>query len=84
MHRMAGVLVYADGDPGLCKSCGGPMHVQKTAKRRGKTVAHGEFVVKETAYICAKDCRADGSIVVKRPSGLAEILLPAAFSDTTS
>lgn len=76
MHRVAGVLVYADGDPGLCKSCGGPMHVQKTAKRRGKTLAHGEFVVKETAYICAKDCRADGSVVVKRPSGLAEILPP--------
>ena len=52
------------------------MHVQKTARRQGKTLAHGEFLVKETVYECANKCRADGSIVILRPGRVADILPP--------
>ncbi|MEK7994500.1 MAG: hypothetical protein AAB403_11915, partial [Planctomycetota bacterium] len=69
---MAGARVYADvGSKQLCKLCGGPLHVQKTTQRHGKTLTHGAFTVIETIYACP-NCKG----FVLRQESLGKLLIP--------
>jgi hypothetical protein len=52
------------------------MHVEKTFRHNGITLAHGSFEVRETVHVCAAGCRKDGRRVRRRQEALARILLP--------
>lgn len=63
--------------PGACPLCGGPMHVQKTVPRGGRTTFHGAFNARETIHVCASRCRhASGALVTRRAAALQEALIP--------
>lgn len=66
-------------EPGRCPHCGGPMLVQKTAPRMGRTLAHGPFDARETVHVCAAGCRwPSGARITRRAACLGEALLPQA------
>jgi len=52
------------------------MVVQKTIRRHGVTLAHGPFVARETALVCAADCRKDGAPITCRATALTACLPP--------
>lgn len=53
------------------------MVVQKSAPRRGQTLAHGPFEAQETIHVCAAACRwPAGTRVTRRAAGLCEALMP--------
>ncbi len=53
------------------------MVVQKTAPRRGQTLAHGPFEAQETIHVCASQCRwPSGALVRRRAACLGEALMP--------
>jgi hypothetical protein len=53
------------------------MLVQKSAPRRGQTLAHGPFEAQETIHVCAAPCRwPSGALVTRRAAGLCEALMP--------
>lgn len=53
------------------------MWVQKTAPRRGQTLAYGPFEAQETIHVCAAECRwPSGALVTRRAAGLGEVLMP--------
>lgn len=63
--------------PGQCPSCDGPMPVEKTRRRHGKTLEHGQFELHETVYACAAGCRhRSGPRITRRAGWLAEHLMP--------
>lgn len=67
-------------NPGRCPICGGPMKVQKTMPRRGRSLAHGAFEAIETVHRCAARCRwASGREVVHRAQSLRQTLLPGSI-----
>lgn len=76
-----GVLVHVNTfSEKTCPLCNGPLHVQKTTTRNGKTLAHGHFIVNETVYSCPA-CKVKGSEknnhrFVKRQEQLQALLLP--------
>ncbi|MEK7862156.1 MAG: hypothetical protein AAB295_02715, partial [Chloroflexota bacterium] len=76
MRSTLGVLVSVEEPPRPCPVCGGPMVVQKTIRRHGVTLAHGPFVARETALVCAADCRKDGAPITCRATALAACLPP--------
>jgi hypothetical protein len=55
-----GVLVVVDEPPAKCATCGGLVRLQKTVERNGVTLEHGAFRARESIYICAAGCRAEG------------------------
>jgi hypothetical protein len=66
--------------PGSCPRCDGFMKVQKTAPRRGRTLAHGPFDGRETVHVCAAGCRwASGALVTRRAPSLREALMPSSI-----
>ena len=72
-----GVRVSVSEEPGSCPVCAGAMIVQKTVSRPVQTLEHGPFQLREVVHECAARCRRpDGSLVMRRPSELAERLLP--------
>ncbi len=74
---MGPVAVVVAEDRGGCPLCDGPMVVQKSAPRRGQTLAHGRFEAQETIYVCAAACRwPAGARVTRRAAGLCEALMP--------
>jgi hypothetical protein len=81
-HRLRSpqtVLLYVAEAPGRCPRCGGPMLVQKTAARTGRTLAHGPFDARETVHVCAAGCRwPSGARVTRRAACLSEALIPLA------
>ncbi len=57
--------------------CGGPIRVQKSQRRHGKTLAHGSFVARETVYACGAGCRHPSGVrVTQRARALTEQLVP--------
>ncbi len=73
----SGALVRAHEPPGACEKCGGPMEVQKTIRRSGTTLEHGQFQVVEHVYVCKAGCsHPSGARVIARPSALTRCLLP--------
>ncbi len=57
--------------------CDGPMIVRKTRRRRGKTVEHGTFEVRETVRVCAAKCRRpSGRLATERPREVARSIMP--------
>jgi len=53
------------------------MHVQKTITRKGNTLAHGPFDVRETVYVCSTRCHhPGGTLVTRRAQRLLESILP--------
>ena len=60
-----------------CPFCSGPMHVQKTILRGGRTLEHGSFQARETVHACAARCRhPDGTLVTRRAQVLQDALVP--------
>lgn len=53
----SGVLVVTEPAEGLCTVCGATMHVQKTAVRRGVSLAHGSVRIRQTVRMCDNRCR---------------------------
>ena len=51
-----GIQVQAQDAPGGCPACGGAMRVKKTSRRRGTTLAHGQFLAHQTVTVCAAGC----------------------------
>jgi len=76
LRSTAGVLVFADQQPGTACACGGPLTVEKTFRHHGMTLAHGHFEARETVHACVKGCRVDGRPVRQRQEALADLLLP--------
>ncbi len=73
----SGALVRVDERPAGCEKCGGPMPVQKTTRRTGTTIEHGQFHAVEHVYVCkAGCCHPSGARVTVRPSALTRCLLP--------
>ncbi|MBM4394822.1 MAG: hypothetical protein FJ087_03920 [Deltaproteobacteria bacterium] len=67
----------AEPDRGACPQCSGPMVVQKSTPRQGRTLEHGRFDARETVLVCAARCRTpSGSLVTRRAACLSERLLP--------
>jgi len=57
--------------------CRGPMGVQKTEPRTGRTLAHGVFKARATVHACTAGCRwPSGAVVTRHAACLREALLP--------
>jgi len=77
MQRIGPVRVSVSEELGCCPLCSGAMGVQKTARRMGRTLAHGLFETRETVYACVARCRwPSGARVTRRSVRLSEALLP--------
>jgi hypothetical protein len=74
---MAGAFVTIDAPSGNCPSCHGPMLVEKTVLRTGRTMELGSFTARETVTVCAARCRyPSGQLVTGRVEELARRLPP--------
>ncbi len=77
MGNTSGIQVSVRQDPGSCPVCNGPWYVQKTVLHQGKTIAHGQFEVRETVHVCAAKCHhKSGVMVTRRAASLTEQLIP--------
>ena len=77
VNGAAGALVVVRGEAGCCPLCSGPMRVQKTVTRTGRTTSCGSFVARETVHVCATGCHhPNGTLVTRRPVALQEALIP--------
>ena len=57
------------------------MHVQKTFKHEGRTIAHGTFDVNETIWVCAARCRhPSGELVTRRSNSVAQCIMPKSIT----
>jgi hypothetical protein len=73
----AGVLVHVSDAAQRCGVCGGPTRVQKTVRRYGKTLQHGEFEARESVPVCAGGCRHPcGNRATRRAVSLAQCIEP--------
>jgi len=79
-QRLRGLVLPAvpvEEEPGACPVCVGPMVVQKSVQRQGRTLSHGAFEARETVHVCANDCQwPSGALVTRRAASLSEQLLP--------
>ncbi len=79
MGALGTVSVVVTEQHGGCPLCDGPMLVQKTVPRSGRTLAHGSFDARETVHVCAAGCRwPSGARVTQRAACLSEALVPLA------
>jgi len=77
MRDTAGVLVQVSEAAQPCGACGGPTRVQKTVRRHGKTLEHGEFEARESVRVCAGGCHhPPGNRVTRRAVSLAQCIEP--------
>ena len=77
MRDTAGALVHVSEAAQPCAACGGPTRVQKTVRRHGKTLEHGEFEARETVRVCAGGCHhPPGNRVTRRAVSLAQRIEP--------
>ena len=75
MRGLGGALGTIAEEPQPCPLCGGPVIVQKTVSRSGRTLEHGDFNIRETVYVCAVGCRwPSGPRVSQRAACLSERL----------
>jgi len=69
--------VAVEEAPGACPLCSGPMVVQKSVSRLGRTLEHGAFEARETVHMCAGGCHwPSRALVTRRAASLSERLLP--------
>lgn len=72
-----GVLVVAHDAAEPCSACNGPMRVQKSVRRKVKTLVHGAVEVQETVHVCAARCHhPEGRLITQRARSLQGQLLP--------
>lgn len=76
VHTLGDLLVTLDDAAEVCPTCGVRMHVQKTRRRTGVTLAHGTFHLQETVDVCPSGCRQAGRPMTHRSAALAAILPP--------
>ena len=77
MRDLGGALGSIAEEPQPCPLCGGPVIVQKTVPRSGRTLEHGDFNTRETVYVCAGGCRwPSGPRVSQRAACLSQRLPP--------
>ena len=77
MHAVSRPYVTIREEPGPCPICDKPMQVQKTVTRKGNTLAHGSFSVRETVYVCPTRCHhPGGTLATRRALDLQESILP--------
>jgi hypothetical protein len=76
LSNIAGVLVAADDSREMCPVCGKSLCVQKTVQRKGLTLSHGAFIVRETVRACAIGCRIQGALVKQRSAALSKMIPP--------
>ena len=69
-NALIGACVRVEPESGLCPLCEGPMKVQKSSPRHGKTLSHGEFEASETVYVCASGCRYPSGKLATRRSAM--------------
>jgi hypothetical protein len=69
-QSVAGALVDDEPPPQRCLICGGPTRVQKTGQRRGATLEHGSFRLRQTVRVCVSGCTR------KKPDGTLAGLIP--------
>ena len=75
MRGLGGTLGTIAEEPEPCPLCGGPVIVQKTVPRSGRTLEHGDFNIRETVYVCAAGCRwPSGPRVSQRAASLSQRL----------
>ena len=75
--NLKGVKVRVAPESGGCPLCGGPVKVQKSRSRQGKTLKHGEFEAWETVEVCVSRCRnPSGEWVTRRAAMLVEQFPP--------
>lgn len=68
---LRGVKVRVEPENGECPICGGPMKVQKSRARQGRTLTHGVFEAWETVEVCIAGCRyPSGEKVIRRAAML--------------
>lgn len=73
----ARTLVHVSEAPQACAVCDGPTRVQKTVRRHGKTLEHGEFEAHESVQVCAAGCRHPaGNRVTQRAASLTKCIEP--------
>ncbi len=77
MRGTVGALVHSNEHPDSCAVCAGPMLVEKTFPHHGVTLEHGQFVVRETTYVCSQGCTQQGAKVRHRSAELAQRLPPS-------
>jgi hypothetical protein len=69
--------VAVEEEPGSCPLCNGPMVVQKSVSRLGRTLEHGTFEARETVHVCAGGCHwPSRALVTRRAASLSQRLLP--------
>ena len=76
LHTVGDLLVTLDDAAAVCPRCGVRMHVQKTRRRTGVTLAHGTFHLQDTVTVCPAGCRPAGRPVTHRSAALAALLPP--------
>ena len=77
LHALGSVPIVVAEPGGDCPLCAGPMRVQKTVPRSGRTLAHGVFDARETVHVCAAECRRPaGRLVTQRADCLSAALIP--------
>ncbi len=75
MRGLGAALGTIAEEPQPCPLCAGPVIVQKTVPRSGRTLEHGDFNIRETVYVCAAGCRwPSGPLVSHRAVSLSERL----------
>jgi hypothetical protein len=75
MQGLGDALGTIDEEPQPCPLCGGPVIVQKTVPRSGRTLEHGDFNTRESVYVCAAGCRwPAGPLVSQKAACLAQRL----------
>ncbi len=80
LQTLATLALEIAEPPEPCPCCAGPMRVQKTQVRRGRTLAHGAFEARQTVYVCAAGCRWPSGVQVTQRAGCLEAaLLPHAM-----
>lgn len=73
-QSLRGAKVRVNNQCGLCPVCGGPIRIQKSGPRQGRTLQHGQFEAWETVVVCAAGCRyPSGDLVTLRAAVLMEV-----------
>ena len=68
---LRGAKVKVEPEDWKCPLCGGPVKVQKSRARQGRTLSHGEFEAWETVEVCIAGCRyPSGEKVIRRAAML--------------
>ena len=76
VHALGDLFVTLDDPVERCPRCGRQLHVQKTHRRHGVTLAHGTFHLQARVSACPSGCIQGDKPLTHRPSAFAAILPP--------